>query len=335
MTPRTRYNLVSNPPVNLGGSKLLNRLIDISLPHGGYLVALYEVYLDESYTGDDEHPPLFVVGGYVMHSDNARLMEKEWREVLESFGIDHFHMVDVAPCQNDFKHLGMDRCDQLNRQMIALIKKYVIEGFATIINPKKLWLNATDPGSVYAAAVEDCITMLCGVAKQHDPEAKILFFLEAGHIHQTIANQVINSRIASMPVYSMHSFGKKKEVCLLQAADLFVWQLAKFVKDKVNRRRKPRLDFRSLVQTSHIWTCIYVHHGIPSKCPITSAMIDDPFVDRIFGEAFTAETPAETFTYSFSVGGKTYKCPTLAKWPTRTYISADKLLEQLGYKIPK
>jgi len=310
-----------------GELEIFNRLLDISLPHGGYVVALYEVYLDESYTGDYEHPPVLVVGGYVIRSENARLMEREWRKVLSAFGIDYFHMVDVAPCRNDFERLGMEGCDLLARQMIELIKKYVIQGIATIINPIKAWSYHGDLDSIYATAVENCITMLCGIAVQSDPNAKILFFLEAGHKHQPIANKVINSRISTLPSYSMHSFGKKREVCLLQAADLFVWQLSKYVKDKVNKRRKPRADFRSLVETVHSWNCIYMYRGVKNACPMISTMIDDPFVDRIFMEAFTKEVPLLTVNYFFSVGRTIYKAPTMLDWPSPVYVRADQAAE--------
>jgi hypothetical protein len=313
-----------------GRSEIIDRLIEIALPAGGLVMALYEVYLDESYTRDSEVPPLFVVGGYVMTSDNARLMEKEWREVLDSFGVDHFHMVDVAPCQKDFAHLGMERCDLLARAMIALIKKYVIMGNATIVNPTRRFFLAPDERTTYEGAVEDCVRTLCQTATHHDPDARILFFLEAGHAHQAIANEVINSQVVPLPSYSMHSFAKKKEVCLLQAADLFVWQIAKFVKDRVNKRRKPRKDFRSLVQTVHTWTCIYIFRDLPNYCPMVSTMLDDDsFIDKVFREAFQEDIPSLATRYSFNVLGKTYKSPLRQFWPQPRYMTSDQLIAHL------
>jgi hypothetical protein len=50
--------------------------------------------------------------------------------------------------------------------------------------------------------------------------------------------------------------GDRRKICLLQAADLLVWQATKFVKRRANGFRKPRGDFIELVKDRH--TFVYV-----------------------------------------------------------------------------
>ena len=111
----------------------LDRLLEVLLPRGGYVIVLYEVYLDESYS-DDPKTPVMVVGGYVIESSQARLMDAEWRAVLARYKVPYFHMKDVAPCKGMYSHLKDECCDAMSREMIALVHKYVQSGCAQISN---------------------------------------------------------------------------------------------------------------------------------------------------------------------------------------------------------
>ena len=44
---------------------------------------------------------------------------------------------------------------------------------------------------------------------------------------------------------------KKADLALLQAADILVWQFAKFIKDRASNKRAMRKDFQSLLQHRH------------------------------------------------------------------------------------
>ncbi len=60
--------------------RLFDRLLEVFLPaSGGWAFLMYEFYIDE--TGDDGGFPILGVGGYLIRSDYARLMEREWQAV--------------------------------------------------------------------------------------------------------------------------------------------------------------------------------------------------------------------------------------------------------------
>jgi Protein of unknown function (DUF3800) len=233
-------------------SGLFGRLMEILLPDGGYVVALHEAYLDESYT--DAGVPLMVVGGYLIRSDNAKAMDAEWQAMLGKYGVPYFHMVDVAPCQGIFKPLGMAKCDQLEREAIQLIKKYVTLGCTVTANPLRLaaiFKGVSDP---YTQCLNHCVVNLCAKAYSQDREAKVAFFFESGHGTGSLIENVLAPKhgnpqgVAYLNAYISHTFAAKKDVRLLQTADLLVWQSAKYLKDKVNGSRPPRKDFASLIE---------------------------------------------------------------------------------------
>ena len=230
-------------------------------------MALYKAYLDESYT--DSGVPIWAVGGYLFRSDQARLADAEWKRVLDDFGVPHFHMVDVAPCKEIFEPLGMDRCDQLAHAMIDIIKRYALFGAVAFTNPKldNYAVKAGVPDDAYARCLEMCVLGLGDMASLQDATARVAFFFETGHGTGNIASRMLTARTdgyfytKASKWYVSHAFAKKTEVRLLQAADLLVWQGAKYLKDKVSKARKPRKDFKSLMELPHRFYYTYSVKG--------------------------------------------------------------------------
>lgn len=74
---------------------------DVRLRQWRYAMGKWEAYFDES--GDDGRSTEFVIRGYILTSENARMMEAEWNGMLGRYGVSAFHMVDVAHRRKEFE----------------------------------------------------------------------------------------------------------------------------------------------------------------------------------------------------------------------------------------
>ena len=101
-----------------------SRLLEVVLPRGGYVMALWEAYFDES--GNDDMSTVFCLGGYVMRSEAARGLQVEWRKALKKAGVSYFHMVDVASGNEEFRWVPISARIGLQTKCIELIKKYAM-----------------------------------------------------------------------------------------------------------------------------------------------------------------------------------------------------------------
>jgi hypothetical protein len=288
-------------------------------------MALWEGFIDESYA-EERTPQLTVVGGYLLRSEDAKRMSAEWKAVLDKYEVDYFHMVEVAPGEGNgiFRKLGKKGCDLLAREMIGLIRKYDMYAYASVINTKRNWLSTNKYiESVYAAAVDQCVGKLMVYAQCQDPDAEFAFIVEKGHKDHASANRSLTAYFDKRTDCHPHTFASKKTVYLLQAADIFVWQLQKYIKDQVNNERPPRKDFLALViGKPHACTFYYLYKGMPTIGPLYG---DELFTPRNLHRAFDEEIPKLTFDYSFRVNRRFYKVPTIVDWgpPPITYFAFD------------
>src|SRR5690606_18032419 len=121
--------------------------------------------------------------------------------------------------------------------------------------------------------------------------ARIAYFFEAGHKNGALAERGVLEWAregAHNQFYASHTFARKQDVRLLQAADLLVWQAAKFMKDKVTNTRAPRKDFMSLMEHSHVFAYIildgsYVGMSIDNN-PERADLFRDAYLLSVFSD---------------------------------------------------
>jgi hypothetical protein len=216
---------------------------------------ILEGYFDES--GDLETDPgVFCVAGYFIPAESARQMERAWMSVLREHFLPYFHMVDCAHGNGVFDGMPVDERSQIVIDLIALIKRYTVEGVVmlakadTFAPPKN---DAPDPYSYLASACADALKMFL---KMNRVEADVAYFFEQGHKNKGSAYNYIAEK-AKRDGDSL-TFAAKEEVCLLQAADLLAWQGTKYAKDYsydrwggAEPKRAPRRDFKSLMEHDH------------------------------------------------------------------------------------
>jgi hypothetical protein len=223
---------------------------------------LFGAYFDES--GCHDGSRVLAVGGYLIRADRAARMERKWKAALKRYGLPYFHMVECAHGSGAFALLSKTSRIRVQTRMIELIKKHTALGFVTIVNPKRFEQVEPLPDP-YTFSVNACLMGICAWFTDK-PDSEIDFVFEAGHRNGKKADQHLmqhkNSRDEDISrYYRSHRFANKHDACLLQAADLLVWQSAKFMRDKVSKSRGPRADFISLIQHPTVFGYVVVHNG--------------------------------------------------------------------------
>lgn len=237
------------------GGRLFESIVDTVLPNGGYVMVLYHAYIDES--GTHAGSPIVAVGGYLIKKSAAKKMDREWKLALTAYDLPYFHMVDCAHGAPPFDKLSADQRIAISKRLIGLIKEHTSLGLVAITDPRRFSgrPEVTDP---YCFCLTACSMGLASWLSDKVP-SRIAYFFEAGHKDGALADREIISWMhdeSSKKYYAAHAFARKTDVRLLQAADLLVWQAAKFMKDKIANTRPPRGDFLSLMEHPHVFSYV-------------------------------------------------------------------------------
>src|SRR6185436_1413626 len=95
------------------------------------LLALIQAYFDES----DSHAgaTALCVAGFVFTSEQCLKLDEKWLAVLERYGLPYFHMVDCAHGNPPFDKLTKNECITVEKEMIGIIREYVLFGMAIAV----------------------------------------------------------------------------------------------------------------------------------------------------------------------------------------------------------
>jgi hypothetical protein len=233
-----------------------SRWLDLLLPGGGYVVALAEVYMDESYDGTDE-PPYIHVAGYLFRKQKAKEFARAWSNHLTFKKLDYFHMAECAPGNGIFKKLGKQGRIDLGRKLIELTHAYTTFGFAVTVHradyEQIVGAREGMPDSAYAFALFVAMMRVRDWTEKMNFSGKISYVFEAGHDDKGKADAFMKWMFASERIALNHSYGGHaflpKETPGLHPADM----LAGHGNAEVTRRHDPnrrpvRKDFEALVR---------------------------------------------------------------------------------------
>lgn len=279
-------------------------LIRHMLPRGEVIVALYEAYIDES--GTHEGSPASVVGGYVIRSDNAEKMLKEWQQVLQEYGLPYFHMVDCAHRAPPFDKLAKSECIAIEKKMITLIKRYTFIGFVNFIPPAKHFpIELTR--DIYVSCIWNAICSIIGEIKAKDWDGQVSIFIEQGHDREADAiSEIKNFAMREPERIIKYAAVKKTEQPLIQAADLLVWQCHKYVKDKIIGTRLPRKDYINLVEHNSYFGYFAMEKGgiiiFSDRVPHVESEMRDQMIRDFFTRSSAFENPAIRAAYDLIAG---------------------------------
>jgi len=220
---------------------------------------LVECYFDESESVD---PSVLCVAGYLYEKAACAALDAAWKIVLDDHHIAYFRMVECAHKNREFNGRSADECDVVARKMIALIKKYAVQGYAVSFNlnlanflpsAKDIGLSIVSP---YSLCCYFCLNAVNQWAKDNGYQGKLAYFFESGHANHAESNRIMNAIFSNawsrdFYRYSAHAFVDKKEVRPVQSADILAWQWRKNLKDRLSGIMKPRKDLLSLQEIPH------------------------------------------------------------------------------------
>ena len=242
--------------VALDEDDVLSWCLDDLLPDGGYMVLEVSCYFDES--GTHHGSQVLCVGGYCFEKQKAKELNRKIKAALQAWGISYFRMTDCAHKTGQFKDKTKEECIRIETRLIELIHAHAAQGIAVTINEQEFDDNMPNDrriGDAYACCAH---LMLCGIRAwiQQQPHIdRVHFVFEAGHKSQSMANQIMNTLFQN-PVsrkahrYVGHLFMDKKEIPLLQTADLLAWQCHTDRKHTLDGRPQ-RKDFIALRDGAH------------------------------------------------------------------------------------
>lgn len=213
-------------------------------------MVMFEGYFDESGSFNEESG-IFCISGYFLTAENARAMDAEWLRVLIDHKLPYFHMVDCAHGNKTCAEMPVEERSEIASKCIALIKEFTLEGFSALTR-KDNFAPTEDAPDVYSYCVSLSVQALRAFLKSIDATGELAFFFESGHNSQGRAYNHVAKEIANLS--ASLSFADKRDVRLLQAADLLAWQSTKFAKDQSSGARPPRKDFLDLMGHNH---CLY------------------------------------------------------------------------------
>ena len=246
-----------------------NEIAAAILPRGG-LIMLVNAYFDESAgTARCKHPldgsrqdvKTLSVAGYLVESEQAKLLSQEWQAVLDQYGLPYFHMVDCAHGNGVFAKLTAKQRIQVGARMIGNIKRRTIRGFGISLNVSQFKsLMPPDHPLIKKPYTLCAHSILDGVrswARENKYHGDIAYFFEAGAAGQKEANALMHALFETAVWrkacrYVGHSFVAKEQAAGVQAADLLAWQFHTETRRQLEKTGRPRRkDFESLFAHPH------------------------------------------------------------------------------------
>lgn len=237
------------------------RLPELLLPKGG-LLAVLEAYFDES----GRPGGTFAVGGYVFLPKHHKKFDAAWRRLMYPFWPFHMkefvHRRDKIDRRTTFESLSDADRDRLIRDAVKIINRHTKLCISIACNSRDV--ERLRPGlrglnSAYSVCCHMCMVLLGMWIERNKLPHQVAYVFEAGNEFQAEAEDVMRGAQRDSVTkqhcrYKAHAFVDKADASALQAADLFVWELTKFLDETVGQRRlgrpirPPRASLRALVQ---------------------------------------------------------------------------------------
>ncbi len=217
-------------------------------------MSLMEAYFDES--GTHAGSAVVCLAGFILDSEAAEQMEIAWVEMLQVYGLPFFHMVDCAHGSGYFKKLSEQERVAAQTRAIELMRTYITRCFVVSVVPEVIAQVAPSSpllGSPYSICAHCCLLFPGMWADANNYNGKINYLFESGHRSQSEANAIMNKVFSFEELvenyrYNSHKFADKRELILLQAADIIAWLWHTECKRKIEQKRpRKRKDLQTLM----------------------------------------------------------------------------------------
>jgi hypothetical protein len=251
-TPNGEIGSTAAPPVTASD---FERFLDITLGAEGTTVSTVEAYFNDSGT----HPtsPVVCVAGYIFGKEQAIKFDREWRAVLSIYHLPFFRMSSCAHGAEPFDSLSPDKRADLERNMIAVINKWMSYGVAITVEPEMLTRVMPGGGDSAESPFSYCARLVLTSARRWIDQQKVTgdcaYIFESGHRSHGEANDIMNrmyldARQRKAHRYLSHMFIGKSVATPLQAADLLAWYWYADRRSKTRGDAAPRPGARALFE---------------------------------------------------------------------------------------
>lgn len=246
----------------------LSQLLSVHYSRGADLIAMFELYLDE--TGTNTDAPVMAVSGYLFRKGARSKLEKQWDKILDDAGIGVFHMhehkvpdgLKLLPGETDTKR--KKRHDRMMRSLIrALVQRATAEVSVSLYRHDRFDRMVPNGfrgkfGGPYTMMIMHCLSWTVKWAVENSFHGKIAYFFESGHKEQAFVDHIMRvvesdqSLVGVLRYHSRSCFRAKDSSRALQSADLLAWEIQKFERLELGHevpRINPRQSLRALIET--------------------------------------------------------------------------------------
>ena len=237
------------------------RLLELTLPGGGWALAISEVFFAESIE-QQGNTRMLCVAGYVFRRSKAREFSRIWGNYLRRQGLPYFHMTDCAAREGVFKGWERGECDAVARELIRLTKRFSAFGFAIAINEddyNELIGPQEGMRSAYAFALLAGMHHVLRWRQRANVSGPTSFFFESGHQHEGDANEWLRWMLGSphlrdgLGYTGTHAFIPKSNPALHPADNLsWHWRLETVRRKDPNRKFGTRQDLLELWRATDV-----------------------------------------------------------------------------------
>lgn len=191
-------------------------------------MVIAEAFFDESGTNDDAKN--LCLGGYVFEVEASAAFAAEWTEMLQSFGLEYFHMREFRQDgKGVFKHLTVDQRNASLDEAIKIIEKHATCGFAFSIDKEHFGYVAE--GSPWTREYSFLVNQtFYGIEESFRGRdtGSVNYVFENGAEGWGEAEKVFKEAKKSPELETKYRLGEfrretKQGAVQLQAADLLVW----------------------------------------------------------------------------------------------------------------
>jgi hypothetical protein len=185
------------------------------------IMALLRAYCDASFTDPTKvaAPRWTAIAGYVGTDDVWQVIEKQWAEKKDLWGIDEFSVAKILAGRSA---VGLSDAETCVRSFGKIISDSTLEGVSAAVHDAD-W-EATYKGERFPHKYHGCVSMLFHIIDQHvGLEFKgdsVAVFLDTDHAPDKALNALVQEWQRESAVIASITFGRRRQYPLLECADL-------------------------------------------------------------------------------------------------------------------
>lgn len=235
----------------------------------------YVAYFDDS--GHPDGQEAVIVAGFIATRDQWQELEREWKDVLDHAGLDHFHM-------KEFQHsddMPFHKKEAILRRLVKIIESNTIRPIAHIVLMKEYkavnekYAMEEVLGAPYSMAGRSVARSLnIWRAENMSPSDTLSVYFEDGSKHKGDFIDAMGRDHLQPP-----TFVKNKDVVAFQATDLFAWEMMRATRHNLLSDRHPlRPEFKRLVrgiQPNDPHVGVYTEANLINACEKAPAPLRD------------------------------------------------------------